>query len=138
MPRYTEAELATAKQRLAQAEGRANNPDKRRAIIERLRLEVSAIEYASRWQATATPEQLVQADLDDTLNGLYPKARARAVVEHDGQRFQLKVKPVSFSFEVPTGWSRSWSPTDLAVGEPPPRKQAAPFCFSFCSRSLFE
>jgi hypothetical protein len=77
MARYTDAELATAKQRLAQAEDRdhrANNPDKGRAAIERLRLDVIAIEHALRWQATATPEQLAQADLDETLNGLYPTA----------------------------------------------------------------
>jgi hypothetical protein len=126
MTRYTEADLAAVKQRLEEAEDhdhRANNPNKGRAYLKGLRLEVSVIEGHLRWQQTATPEQIAQVDLDETLNGLHPNARSRTVVEHDGQRYQLKVKPISFSYGAPNDWSRSWSPTDLPVGEPLQKKQ---------------
>jgi hypothetical protein len=126
MKRYAETDLVDAKALLAAAEGRdhrANNPNKGRAYIKRLRLEVSAIEAELRWQETATPEQIAQCALDDELNFRFPNAKSKTVVEHDGQRYQLKVKPISFSYGVPTDWSRSWHKTDLPVGEPPPKKQ---------------
>jgi hypothetical protein len=121
-----EHRLAEAKHRLVVEEDRdhsGNNPNKGRAYLRRLRLEVISLEFDLKWRQTATPEQIAQADLDAMLNGRHPDARSRTVVEHDGEHYQLKVKPISFSYGTPTDWSRSWSPTDLPVGEPPQKKQ---------------
>lgn len=132
MHRFPQLEhrLAEAKHRLAVEEDRdhrGNNPNKGRAYLKGLRLEVGSLESDLKWRQTATPEQIAQADLDDALNRRHPDARSRTVVEYDGHHYQLKVKPISFSYGTPDDWSRNWSATDLPVGEPPPPKTKKPF-----------
>jgi hypothetical protein len=55
--------------------------------------------------------------------GCTPTPAPARWVEYDGQRYQLKVKPISFSYVAPTDRSRSWSPTHLLIGEPPQKEQ---------------
>ncbi|MGL4967648.1 MAG: hypothetical protein ACRC67_40905 [Inquilinus sp.] len=100
-----EAELAALVR--ADANDRSNNPDKYRSDIKRARLRVEHIvlDLKSRGLMPKSPQELLNAELDR----LFPRARSRDVVEHDGKTYRKRFFPrdTSHSGRV-TEWAHSW------------------------------
>lgn len=85
-----------------------NNPDKFASDLRTAREAVRLIE--STLKADGTIARTPYEELECVLDGLYPNARSKEIVEHDGERYQRRFTPLerSRSRKTVTAWDRSW------------------------------
>jgi len=113
MTAYTLADLEAAKaalERLTQADDNysGNNPNKFRTRLNEARGLVRRIEAALKQagEIALTPQEALERDLDR----LFPDARSREIVTHEGVRYQRRFTPLakSLSQRTVTEWDRRW------------------------------
>ncbi|MCT2581149.1 MAG: hypothetical protein E5X23_08345 [Mesorhizobium sp.] len=85
-----------------------NNPDKYQSDIKSARVEVREIEAALK--ADGTIPLTEREKLENTLDRLFPNARSKEIVEHEGQRYERRFTPLerSRSRKTVTVWDRYW------------------------------
>lgn len=111
--KYTLNDLERAKSDLRGSQDRfddytGNNPDKYASDLRTAREAVRLIEATLK--ADGTIARTPHEELERVLDGLYPNARSKEIVEHEGQRYQRRFTPLerSRSRKTVTAWDRSW------------------------------
>ena len=86
-----------------------NNPDKYQTELRDAAARIRTLEsdLKASGQIQLSPQEMLDAELDR----LYPKARSKDIVEHEGQRYQLRFFPLSKSRTGKTvnEWGHTWA-----------------------------
>lgn len=118
----TIAELEAAEKELTIAENRwenydGNNPNKHRAALSDAMAKVSTLRQALK--ATGELPLTEHEKLEQKLDGLYPNAQSKQIVEFEGRRYRRTFTPVSKSLSGKTvkAWQKSWFPLSAPVDQ---------------------
>lgn len=118
----TIAELEAAEKEFTIAENRwenydGNNPNKHRAALSDAMARVSTLRQALK--ATGELPLTEHEKLEQQLDGLYPNAQSKQIVEFEGRRYRRTFTPVSRSFTGKTvkAWQKSWFPLSAPVDQ---------------------
>ena len=112
-PAYTLQSLENAKAHLAHLRERdasdtSGNVDKYHTRINRARWDVEHIERQLKINGLVpySDAELLEIEIDKK----FPKARSKDIVDHNGQKFQLRFSPKtkSRSGKTVTSWNRWW------------------------------
>lgn len=111
---YTIEDLESAEEELnrwndAFANDRSNNPNKYQAQIRDAGIEVRRIrEYL---KAQGTIEKTDSEKLSEELDSLFPNAKSKTIVSHNGKRYQINYFPLvqSRSRKTVKEWGHRWS-----------------------------
>jgi hypothetical protein len=113
MTTYTLEDLEQAKASLAAWNRRfddytGNNPGKYESDLQSARALVSEIEAALKADGTIPLSE--REKLENTLDLLFPNARSKEIVEHEGQRYERRFTPLerSRSRKTVAVWDRYW------------------------------
>ena len=101
-----EKELAFAEARRENYDG--NNPNKNRAALSDAREKVSTLRQLLK--ASGELPLTDHEKLEKKLDGLYPNAQSRQIVEFEGSKYRRTFTPVSKSLSGKTvkAWNKSW------------------------------
>jgi hypothetical protein len=110
---YTEKDLEKAKQDLERANEigmSGNNPNAGRARQQEARARLRTVKQALKQagQIEKTDEGKLTAELDR----IYPNAKSKTIVEHDGKKYQVRYFPLESSRTGKTvlEWGHQWVP----------------------------
>ncbi|MDM0025915.1 hypothetical protein [Variovorax saccharolyticus] len=92
----------------AYANDRSNNPDKFAAQRRDAAAKLRQIERSLKQQGLI--EKTAQELLDEELDGLYPNAKSKTMVTHQGKKYQVRYFPIeqSRSRKTVKEWGHSW------------------------------
>jgi hypothetical protein len=85
-----------------------NNPDKYESDLKAARRDLDFVTDALKRQGTIPWTE--EENLAHVLDAKFPKARSKQVVEHEGERYQLRFSPIEWSRSRKTvaRWDRAW------------------------------